>query len=528
MIITDFLIKEKPELVIYGAGKVGLTVLSLLQSFCLLDRVTAVAVTDACGNPENILLGGRSIPVRPLSEFSADDKSSCVWILSAEVKVVSGMEELCGQAGVRKLIRHSDLFADISRLEKKNRDERRNNVNQYLLNEHRPGGRNRIRAAHVTYPYVGNAGDTYLSWCVRHYLDFSEYEIIPVDAPVSVELVDKINRTDLCVIGGGGLFLPDTNENSISGWQWAIAPELLDMIRVPIIVYAVGYNYFPGQQASDLFRKELNHLVRKSSFFGMRNGGSIRSVRSLLDESLRKKVVFQPCVTTIAESFIAQAAGSRAETACIAFNVAFDRSERRFGGSEKAILCQLVKAAKKIQQEGFRIFYAAHCFNDLKFIPALRKADVDCEIVSLETALPDEVADFYSKMQVVIGMRGHSQMIPFGLGRGIVTLGTHDKMRWFLEDVDMMECYVDLKQEDDLLPDRILDAFHLWLSEPSNVVLREKQRLAMKRLLSVSEENRKKIIRCVEEQLKIPREESHMMDINGKSAWTPAPTARGG
>jgi polysaccharide pyruvyl transferase WcaK-like protein len=40
-------------------------------------------------------------------------------------------------------------------------------------------------------------------------------------------------------------------------------------------------------------------------------------------------------------------------------------------------------------------------------------------------------------MPLTIGARGHAQMIPFGTGNGIISLISHDKLRWFLEDVGL-------------------------------------------------------------------------------------------
>lgn len=43
-------------------------------------------------------------------------------------------------------------------------------------------------------------------------------------------------------------------------------------------------------------------------------------------------------------------------------------------------------------------------------------------------------------------------MIPFGLNCGIISLGTHDKMRWFLDDLGAADWDIDL-----IVSDRIFD-----------------------------------------------------------------------
>ena len=45
-------------------------------------------------------------------------------------------------------------------------------------------------------------------------------------------------------------------------------------------------------------------------------------------------------------------------------------------------------------------------------------------------------------------MRGHSQMIPFGLRKNILSIVSHDKLKWFLEDIDHPEWGVDVREND--------------------------------------------------------------------------------
>ena len=44
-------------------------------------------------------------------------------------------------------------------------------------------------------------------------------------------------------------------------------------------------------------------------------------------------------------------------------------------------------------------------------------------------------ADIYRQMDLVIGMRGHSNIVPFGLGTPVVGLGSHNKNRFFLAQI---------------------------------------------------------------------------------------------
>ena len=57
------------------------------------------------------------------------------------------------------------------------------------------------------------------------------------------DLIDMINETcDLLMLGGGGMIFHRPEDSSRSGWQFNIALEDLEKIKVPLAVYAIGYN----------------------------------------------------------------------------------------------------------------------------------------------------------------------------------------------------------------------------------------------------------------------------------------------
>ena len=315
----------------------------------------------------------------------------------------------------------------------------------------------------VTYYAIGNAGDTMLSQCVRKTINHSakneRWNIIPVNEEVTDATVDSINAGRLLVIGGGGLFLPDTNKNKISGWQWAISPEQLDQISCPICVYSVGYNYFRGQKSSELFESNLIKLLEKSSFFGLRNTGSIKAIKEIVPETLHDRIVFQPCTTTLIRKLYADTLPAKKTTGKVAFNIALDRPENRFGENKDLILGQIAQAAKAIADKGYEVYFAAHCGGDNAFIPYLKQAKAKFKAVDMSVYYPDKILSFYNQMDVVLGMRGHAQMIPFGLNCEIISLGSHDKMKWFLEDIDATDWYVELNSEPEKLKDTIVGKF---------------------------------------------------------------------
>lgn len=339
-----------------------------------------------------------------------------------------------------------------------------------------------LKLSHVTYPYVGNVGDTVLSQCVRRYFNkyvHTGWNIIFISKPVTKKTIQKINKTNALIIGGGGLFLPDTNENGISGWQWSICKEQLQNITVPVLLYSVGYNYFKGQEPSELFIDNLVALCEKAVFIGLRNMGSVSAVENLLPEELKEKVVYQPCTTTLIRKIYGDKIKPKTASNKVAINMAFDRSERRFGDKKRTICAEVAKAAKAIENKGYEIVVVLHATSDNEIVPYMDSEGVQYSACDLTHAFPMKVYEFYNAMHCAIGMRGHAQMIPFGLNCGIISLGTHDKMKWFLEDIDAVDWYVDLMKSPSTIADRIFDVFEL-------TQIREKEK-THRRLLEAQE-----------------------------------------
>lgn len=355
----------------------------------------------------------------------------------------------------------------------------------------------------VTYYAVRNAGDTVLSQCVRKGFDFENtdkktgWNIIEVNKPVTTKTIDSVNRTKFLVIGGGGLFLPDTNKNIISGWQWAISKEQLEEIQPPIFVFSVGYNYFKGQKVSDLFKENLEFLCRKAKFFGLRNKGSIEAVQALLPSELRSKVVYQPCMTTLIRLLYKDSIPAKKKTNRVVFNLAFDRAQMRYGNNKQAICRAVAKAAKEIEMMGYKITLVYHCKGDSEIHRYMDAENVTYDVKNLVYSFPKEVYEFYNEIACVIGMRGHAQMIPFGLNCGIISLGTHDKMKWFLEDIDAEDWYVDLNEDLNTLSNRIVTIFRKNMIE--NLVITETRLLAaQEKLWEITQANMKAINSIVE------------------------------
>ncbi|MFJ2232632.1 glycosyltransferase [Streptomyces sp. NPDC087859] len=300
--------------------------------------------------------------------------------------------------------------------------------------------------AHVAF-YMdrqGNAGDKLLPETVRLAFDpdvtSRRWHSVHAHRLFDEAALERVNARRGLVIGGGGLFIPDTMPNGNSAWQWNVPDELLNRIDVPIAVFAVGFNAFDGQSyRANRFRDSLLQLVERSSFFGLRNHGSIEKVRAMLPSRLHDKVRFQPCPTTVMRQLVAGWQDPVQRENTILVNAAYDRAGLRFGHDYGYFLAQMAQAVRDLGQLA-EVQCVAHSLDDEKIAFDLRREHgISLPVIPMYDFENDQIRELYARTKLVIGMRGHAGMIPFGVGTPVISLISHPKMAYFLRDIERPE-----------------------------------------------------------------------------------------
>lgn len=308
-----------------------------------------------------------------------------------------------------------------------------------------------------------NAGDTVLFPVVRALFDDQvgdcSWDYRQLWDLFTVADAEKANQQyDGIVIGGGGLLLRDQAGSDISnsGWQWNSEVAAVEALNIPIFFFAVGYNRFRGQDDFDpVFSDHITATLRASAFFSLRNHGSIAAVKSYVPGELADHIRLQQCPTTVIWQLYPQArqaaeAHTREFTEggrspILAVNAAFDREDLRFGDKKASFLEGLAGSIRRAQENGWEIHLVAHKTKDLEVAPFLEAADVAFQTYDLTESPYEDVIEYYTQPDLVVGMRGHAQMIPFGLRKPIFSIISHNKMRYFLDDIDHTEwgCEID-------------------------------------------------------------------------------------
>ena len=321
-----------------------------------------------------------------------------------------------------------------------------------------------LRLFHFDIPTWGNFGDKALFPVVRDAFrvlggtdskrgepNFTFASAAALRREVDEAAVARINATaDAVVIGGGGLFLQDTNPNRLSGWQWKISPEALAALEVPLIVYALGDNRFPGQpEFDDLMRSHVGQVLDQSAFFGLRNTGSMATMGALLGG--QDRINFQPCPTTILDHLYEPLAGRLPDPKqkTVAIQMLVHPRQIAAGFDAETIHEATVRAARILVGKGWRVLSTPFHPDD---------AEVSRRLVA-EVAGVEEVrlyghdvgffsgVEFFASVPYVLGGRGHAQMIPFGVGSIPISVDLHAKLGYFAADIGHPEFVVPVGPE---------------------------------------------------------------------------------
>ena len=326
-----------------------------------------------------------------------------------------------------------------------------------------------IKAVHycVIPKSNNNAGDNLLYELVRLLID-NYLTDVKIDWLIrsqwEVNCALDINKlgVDLALFGGGGLFLPDqkgANKSNNTCWQINIASDEYEKINSYIYGAAIGFNWFrKSNHPKSSLKESVKSFINKSKITGIRNYGSIDQITKIIGGS--QNIIWQPCPTTLIRKLCLSGVNLNLSNKIkrtilsrnnlldgkkynIALNLSFDRLDQREIKLEdfKKLRFILVDLIKK----GHLINYIAHKDLDLKAYEYIGE-DIFNQIINISNLSTEEVINEYTKMDIVLGGRGHSLMIPFGLRIPIISITTHDKQKFFMKDAGLENFSIELSK----------------------------------------------------------------------------------
>nr|MDT0526937.1 polysaccharide pyruvyl transferase family protein [Streptomyces sp. DSM 41633] len=123
----------------------------------------------------------------------------------------------------------------------------------------------------------------------------------------------------------------------------------------------------------------------------------------------------------------------------ILVNAAYDRAGLRFGHDYGHFLREMATAVTALGEQA-EVKCVAHSLDDERIAFDLRREHgISLPVIPMYDFDNDAIRDVYARTKLVIGMRGHAGMIPFGCGTPIISLISHPKMAYFLSDIERPE-----------------------------------------------------------------------------------------
>lgn len=298
-----------------------------------------------------------------------------------------------------------------------------------------------MRVLH-TYCLNFNIGDYALGYGVknllREYLDitligetniqgrqFDEYYIN--------EVVNK--RYDLLVIGGGGIIHGSHWPN---GWFWLIDKDLIKQIKIPFIVYGVGYNYW--EEEGGIPERGTSHLketIKHAAFFSVRNDGSAQ--RIFKQTGINAPAIPDPgfhinlnteYTRTINESYVV-------------IQIANDKPESRFGSLENRtrFIDDMREVCMKLS-ENYKVLLAPHVPDDVSISNEIARNLTNIDVWDFGYFAFDhsqESLAYYKYAEFAIAMRGHGQIVPIAFNTPVIALENHPKHRGLMEELNLLD-----------------------------------------------------------------------------------------
>lgn len=230
-------------------------------------------------------------------------------------------------------------------------------------------------------------------------------------------------RFDLLVIGGGGII---HGAHWPNGWFWLIDEQLIDLIDIPFIVYAAGYNYFKDEVGiPDIGRRHLKKTVEKAAFFAVRNDGSAERFRG--DMGFDVPEIPDPGFHIDQGRTFA----CPESDPFVLIQLADDKPEYRFvSAAARADFIRDMRHATEHLARDRKVIFAPHVLDDVGISLAVSSGIQNASVWDFSKYAFDRCAEcvgYYEQADFVLSMRGHGQIVPMAFQTPVISLENHPK-----------------------------------------------------------------------------------------------------
>lgn len=251
-------------------------------------------------------------------------------------------------------------------------------------------------------------------------------------------------KYDLLIIGGGGII---HGAHWPQGWFWLIEKKNLKKIKIPFIIYGVGYNYFKDEKG--IPKRGVEHLKetnKRAAFFSVRND---RSYERLLNQTgIAANVIADPGFWVPLDNNF----DNRYKKKYIVVQLANDKPKNRFGSlKNRERFIKNIKNALRDVSNKYRIIFAPHVHDDIELCDQVASGIKNSEVINFSNYAFDKANSFlsvYQDAEMAIAMRGHGQIVPLGFGVPAISLENHDKHKGLMQEYGLSHLNVDVNDKE--------------------------------------------------------------------------------
>lgn len=301
-----------------------------------------------------------------------------------------------------------------------------------------------------TYCLNYNIGDYYLGIGVknllRNYLDIDLIAETNLQGTVFNEyyIENVVNKKyDLLVIGGGGIIHGSHWPN---GWFWLINENLIQKIKIPFIVYGVGYNYFTNEGGIPAVgRSHLKETIQRSSFFSLRNDGSLDRFKEHINLDV-PEIPDPGFHVNLNRNYACEE-----KEPFVVIQLANDKPEFRFSESKgRDYFVTEMRRVVSYLSERYKVILAPHVFEDIILSQQVADGLPNTQLWDFSRYAFDRTSEslgFYKDAQFVLAMRGHGQIIPISFNTPIISLENHPKHVGLMKNLGLEDYNISLSSD---------------------------------------------------------------------------------
>lgn len=318
---------------------------------------------------------------------------------------------------------------------------------------------------------------------------------------ITKDIIKEMNiNGDMVLVGGGGAVMNRREDDSVSGWQFNIEKEDIKNIYIPLVIYGIGYNVF-AYDYEGLHKKVETHLIETqehSSLFSVRNYGTKEKLKKMGLNEIKIDVIPDAGsfinINYFSESiYIPELKESKFK---VGINWVNDRHHYTYREPYQENYLRHVKIMEEvfhnlINNYNAQIVQIEHIEKlDQKIYNHYRHIFGD-NYISIENNIPEMfpcnkinskfLAEIYRKMDLVIGMRLHSNVISWGVNTPFISMASNNKNKYFMDYIQEYKYFLDMSYSFET--DDVMDKIKMIndVGEHINFKSRNRKKLATKK-----------------------------------------------